>query len=86
MAFDMVSDVPMCCLWETHHTLLPFNMVSDVPIRSYKSVADAYWGFHQVELDDEIHKLTTFITPWALSMLPEPHGSLCCSGHVHQAL
>ena len=36
-----------CCLRETHHTPAPFDMVSDVPPHSYKTVADAHWGFHQ---------------------------------------
>lgn len=53
-----------CCLRETHHTPAPFDMVSGVPLNSFKTVADAYWGFHQVELDEESRKLTTFITPW----------------------
>ena len=54
----------VCCLRETHHTPTPFDMVSDVPPRSFKTVVDAHWGFHQVELDEESRKLTTFITPW----------------------
>lgn len=52
------------CLRKTHHTPAPFDMVSGVPLHSYKTVADAYWGFHQVELDKENRRLTTFITPW----------------------
>ena len=52
------------CLRETHHTPAPFDMVSDVPPHSYKTVADAHWGFHQVELDEASRPLTTFITPW----------------------
>ena len=53
-----------CCLRETHHTPTPFDMVSDVQPHSFKTVADAHWGFHQVELDEESRHLTTFITPW----------------------
>ncbi|KAK4327848.1 hypothetical protein Pmani_001697 [Petrolisthes manimaculis] len=53
-----------CCLRETHHTPAPFDMVSDVPPHSFKTVADAHWGFHQVELDEDSRHLTTFITPW----------------------
>lgn len=52
------------CLRETHHTPPPFDMVSSVPKHSLKTVADAYWGYHQVELDEESRRLTTFITPW----------------------
>ena len=53
-----------CCLRETHHTPAPFDMVSGVPFHSFKTVSDAFWGFHQVELDEVSRKLTTFITPW----------------------
>lgn len=49
-----------CCLRETHHTLARFDTVSDNPSHSYKTVADARWGFHQVELDEESGRLTTF--------------------------
>ena len=52
------------CRRETHHTPAPFDMVSAVPKHSFKTVADAYWGYHQVELDQESRRLTTFITPW----------------------
>lgn len=51
------------CLTETHHTPVPFDMVSGVPKHSLKTVVDAYWGYHQVELDQESRRLTTFITP-----------------------
>ena len=50
-------------LRETHHTPAPFDMVSGVPVHSFKTVADAFWGFHQVELQEESKHLTTFITP-----------------------
>ena len=36
----------------------------DVPPRSFKTVVDAHWGFHKVELDEESRRLTIFITPW----------------------
>ena len=35
-----------CCKRETHHTAAPFDMVSGIPTRTYKTVADAFWGFH----------------------------------------
>ena len=54
----------VCCLRETHHMPTPFDIVSDMPPRSFKTVVDAHWGFHQVELDEESRQLTTFITPW----------------------
>ncbi|XP_076042081.1 uncharacterized protein LOC143025983 [Oratosquilla oratoria] len=52
------------CRRETHHTPTPFDMVSGIPRHTYKTIADAHWGFHQVELQEASKKLTTFITPW----------------------
>ena len=44
------------CRRETHHTPTPFDMVSGIPRHTYKTTADAHWGFHQVELQ-EAHNL-----------------------------
>ena len=50
------------CVRETYHTPRPFDVVSSVPPRTYKTVLDAHSGYHQVLLDDDSVKLTTFIT------------------------
>ena len=50
------------CLRETHHTPCPFDIVSNIPSYSYKTVLDAFNGYHQVPLDESSIKLTTFIT------------------------
>ena len=39
----------------------PFDVVSNIPPKSYKTVLDAYNGYHQVPLHVESSKLTTFI-------------------------
>ena len=52
------------CVRETHHTRVPFDMVSSVPKQTYKTTLDAFWGFHQVPLAEDSRPLTTFITPW----------------------
>ena len=52
------------CRRETHHTRTPFDIVSGIPHNTYKTKADAHWGFHQVELEESSRRLTTFITPW----------------------
>ena len=72
-----------CCRRETHHTPPPFDMVSGVPLHSYKTVADAHWGFHQVELDEESQRLTTFITSWGrYKYLRTPMGH-CAAGDAY---
>ena len=50
------------CLRGPHHTPTPFEAVSNIPPTTYKTVLDAYNGYHQVPLDKESIKLTTFIT------------------------
>ena len=52
------------CLRETHHSRPPFDLITSVPKHTYKTVADAYSGYHQIPLDSESRKLTAFITPW----------------------
>ncbi|KAK3889447.1 hypothetical protein Pcinc_006555 [Petrolisthes cinctipes] len=52
------------CKRETHHTRTPFDLVSGIPRHTYKTTSDAHWGFHQVELQEDSKRLTTFITPW----------------------
>ena len=49
---------------EPHHTPTPFEVVSNIPPRMYKTVIDAYNGYHQVELDEDSIPLTTFSTEY----------------------
>ena len=63
------------CLRETHHTSTPFQLASQVPPSTKKSVVDAVDGFHSVELDPASQPLTTFITEWGRFMyLRMPQG------------
>ena len=41
------------CLRETQSTKTPFNQVSRVKNNTYKSVVDAWNGYHAVELHEE---------------------------------
>ncbi|XP_063876921.1 uncharacterized protein K02A2.6-like [Scylla paramamosain] len=71
------------CRRETHHTPAPFDMVSSVPKHCFKTVADAYCGYHQVRLDEESRSLTTFITPWGrFRYLRTPMGH-CSAGDAY---
>ena len=72
-----------CCQRETHHTPAPFDMASGIPVHSYKSVADAHWGFHQVELDEESRRLTTFITPWGRYQYCRTPMGHCAAGDAY---
>ena len=60
---------------EIHYTPTPFQVVSSIPSRMYKTIMDAYNGYHQVPLDKESSKLTTFITEKGLyQYLRAPQG------------
>ena len=49
---------------ETHHTMSPFHQASMVPANKYKTVLDAWNGYHSCALDEDSKHLTTFITPF----------------------
>ena len=53
-----------CCLRETHHVQPPFLQARQIPPDTWKTVTDAWNGFHSVPLRPEDRHLTTFITPW----------------------
>ncbi|KAK4324209.1 hypothetical protein Pmani_005211 [Petrolisthes manimaculis] len=52
------------CLHEIHHTRPHFDLITSIPKHTFKTLADAYSGYHQIPLDCGSRKLTTFMTPW----------------------
>ena len=59
------------------------DIVSSIPHYTYKTVADAFHGYHQVLLDEESSKVTTFITEEGrYRYLRSPQG-LCSAGDVY---
>merc|ERR1712082_353633 len=66
------------CHHETHSTETPFNQVSRVEKYTYKSVVDAWNGYHAVELDEKSRNLTAFITPFGRYRYRRaPQGHVC---------
>ena len=57
-----LTSVNEATLRETHHTPTPFNLVSDVPPGTKKSVLDAWNGYHSLPLAEQARDATTFIT------------------------
>ena len=49
---------------ETHHVKPPFQQARSIPGNTYKTVTDAWNGYHSVPLHPDDRHLTTFITPW----------------------
>ena len=50
-------------LRETHHCESPFHQARSVPPNTFKTVTDAWNGFHSIELHEDDRHMTTFITP-----------------------
>ena len=50
------------CVRETHHTVPPAKQARAVPPRTWKSVMDAWNGYHSVPIRPEDRDKTTFIT------------------------
>ncbi len=49
---------------EVHHTPSPFNLVSMIPAGMFKTVLDAWNGYHSLMLSLQSKPATTFITEW----------------------
>ena len=52
------------CLREVHAMDSPFELAKGVPENTWRTVVDAWNGFHSVPLRSEDKHLTTFVTPW----------------------
>ena len=64
-------------LRQTHPVLSPYQKDMNVLKGSYKTVTDAWEGYHSVPLDKASSKLTTFVTPFGLyRYLTNPQGNL----------
>ena len=71
------------CLRETHHSQSPFQLASQVPPNTKKTVIDAVDGYHTIKLDTASQPLTTFITEWGrYTYLRMPQG-FKASGDVY---
>ena len=49
---------------QSHPQLPPYQKAMLVPENTYKTVTDAWEGFHGIPLEHNSKKLTQFITPW----------------------
>ena len=61
-----LSPLNKFCKRETHPSKSPFHLARSVPGLSFKTVFDAWNGFHSVPIREEDRHYTTFITQWGL--------------------
>ena len=69
-----LSPLNKYCRRETYACESPFHLARRVPRNTYKSVTDAWNGYHQVPLRESDRHLTTFITPfgsWRYARAPQ---------------
>lgn len=52
------------CFRQTHFTHSPFDLASQVPAKTKKTVIDAVDGFHSVQVDRDSQHMLMFITEW----------------------
>ena len=52
------------CSREPHHVQSPFHQAKSIPPGTFKTVLDAWNGYHSVPIRESDRHLTTFITPF----------------------
>ena len=57
-----MSNLNKVSLRETHHVKPPFNQAKSIPPHTWKTVTDAWSGFHSVPIAEGDREYTTFIT------------------------
>ena len=50
------------CIRDTYHTVSPFHQARSIPPRTYRTVTDAWNGYHSVPVDSSDRHYLTFIT------------------------
>ena len=69
-----LSPLNKFCKRETHNSESPFHLARRVPPNNWKTVTDAWNGYHSVPLRESDRHLTTFITPfgrWRYARAPQ---------------
>ena len=80
-----MSPLNKVCLREPHGSKSPFHMARAIPRNTWKTVQDAWNGFHSVPIRKEDRHLTTFMTPMGmLRYARAPQGALCSGDAYNQ--
>lgn len=69
-----LSPLNKFCKRETHASETPFHLARRIPRQTWKTVTDAWNGYHSVPLRQSDRHLTTFITPfgrWRYARAPQ---------------
>jgi len=74
-----LSPLNKFCQWETFASESPFHLARRILTGTWKTVTDAWNGYHSVTLRESDRNLTTFITPfgrWHYTRVPQGFLSL----------
>ena len=74
------------CKRETFSAEAPFPLARCIPGKTWKTVTDAWNGYHCVPLRESDRHLTTFITPWKMDVYPRTPGLSFIRGRVQSAV
>ena len=78
-----ISPLNKYCAREVHPMKAPFELAKGIPPNTWRTVTDAWNGFHSVPLHPDDRHLTTFITQWGrYRYLKAPQGYVSsCDGY-----
>ena len=68
---------------QTHHVQSPFHLADRVPQNTFKTVTDAWNGYHSVPINPGDRHPTTFITPWGRYMYRVAPQGFLASGDAY---
>ena len=73
-------------LRQTHATESPYHQAVGIPRNTYKSILDAFEGYHSVPLEPSETHYTEFLSPWGrYKYLTSPQGFLAAGdGYTHR--
>ena len=80
-----MSPLNRVCMREPHGSKSPFQMARAIPRDTWKTVQDAWNGYHSIPIRAEDRHLTTFMTPIGrLRYARAPQGALCSGDAYNQ--
>ena len=78
-----MSPLNKVCLREPYGSKSPFHMARSIPRNTWKTVQDAWNGYHSVPIRPEDRHLTTFMTPMGMLRYARAAQGALCSGDAY---
>ena len=78
-----MSPLNKVCLREPYGSKSPFHMARSIPRNTWKTVQDAWNGYHSVSIRPEDRHLTTFMSPMGMLRYARAAQGALCSGDAY---